>query len=320
MSAMTLVLIALLLGALALLAAGLRGRRVDDHPLCRRCGFDLTGRPESSTRCAECGAELIRPRAVRVGHRRRQRGALASGTVLFLVAGAPLALVGWGRARGVDWNRHKPARWLMGDAKGGDSAARDAALKELLARIAAGTLPEPYVVVLTQRALAEQGEGFEPWVPAWGRVVELARESGKLPDGAWRQYQRRVIRPEIRLGHRRRMLDPFRAVLTCRHNRVGTGGRFRVTFTAPRLVIDGVTLPLGDGDAIVDVVGLPGGDTVAFSGSLTDARAAIAAGFEHARFEVDVTVEDGPGSEPVTQTAVKELSPESFVAGGFAGK
>ena len=37
------ILVLLLLG-LALTALGLRGRRVDDHRLCRRCRFDLNGR------------------------------------------------------------------------------------------------------------------------------------------------------------------------------------------------------------------------------------------------------------------------------------
>jgi hypothetical protein len=31
--------------AAALLVFALRGRRVDDHPLCRKCGFDLFGKP-----------------------------------------------------------------------------------------------------------------------------------------------------------------------------------------------------------------------------------------------------------------------------------
>ena len=35
--------IVILIAATVLLIAGLRGRRVDDHPLCRRCGFDLIG-------------------------------------------------------------------------------------------------------------------------------------------------------------------------------------------------------------------------------------------------------------------------------------
>jgi cytochrome c-type biogenesis protein CcmH/NrfF len=40
-------LLLLLLGVL-LVVRGMRGRAVDDHPICRRCGFDLFGRPEGS--------------------------------------------------------------------------------------------------------------------------------------------------------------------------------------------------------------------------------------------------------------------------------
>ncbi|HYO10382.1 MAG TPA: hypothetical protein VER17_15540 [Tepidisphaeraceae bacterium] len=53
-------------GALVLLVLGMRGRRVDDHPVCRRCGFDLVGPPGGTATCSECGADLVdRRRAVR---------------------------------------------------------------------------------------------------------------------------------------------------------------------------------------------------------------------------------------------------------------
>jgi len=40
-----------------LIDTGLRGRRVGEHPYCKKCGFDLTGKPDASTRCAECGPD-----------------------------------------------------------------------------------------------------------------------------------------------------------------------------------------------------------------------------------------------------------------------
>jgi ribosomal protein L37E len=66
-------LLALILAAsvgLALTFRGLRGVRLDDHPLCRRCGYDLYGAPAGTTTCTECGADLARPRAMKIGHRR----------------------------------------------------------------------------------------------------------------------------------------------------------------------------------------------------------------------------------------------------------
>lgn len=182
--------------AAGLLIVGLRGRRVDDHPLCRRCGFDLTGRPAGSTRCAECGADLTRPRAVRVGRRVRRRGALAIGALLLLAFIMPAGVIGWGRAKGVDWNRHKPGWWLVVETEGSDPVARDAALAELIGRLKAGTLSDDDLASLVGHALDEQGAPDTPWVAAWGEVVEGARAGGRLPDERWVRYLRQAIGPE----------------------------------------------------------------------------------------------------------------------------
>ena len=46
---------------------GLRKRYVGDHPHCRKCGFDLFGRNESSVVCSECGADLNARKAIVIG-------------------------------------------------------------------------------------------------------------------------------------------------------------------------------------------------------------------------------------------------------------
>ena len=72
--AMTVTSVLLIAGAVTLVGivlalVGWRGRRVGDHPYCRRCGFDLFGRARGSIVCSECGAELHRGGAVVVGVR-----------------------------------------------------------------------------------------------------------------------------------------------------------------------------------------------------------------------------------------------------------
>ena len=81
---MLLVIVALIgsLAGPALLALGMRGKRIDDHPLCAACGFDLFGKPKASTACAECGADLSRDRAIRIGHRSHNRPLVAMGALL----------------------------------------------------------------------------------------------------------------------------------------------------------------------------------------------------------------------------------------------
>src|SRR5688500_18711994 len=103
---------AVLLVSAALLVYALRGRRMDDHPVCRRCGFDLIGNPADSRVCSECGADLSSRRAVRVGRRETRRGLVKLMAPLMLVSLGLLGVQGWGKARGVDWNRQKPAWWL----------------------------------------------------------------------------------------------------------------------------------------------------------------------------------------------------------------
>src|SRR4051812_1242733 len=92
---------AAMLGAL-LLATGLRGRRVDERPRCRRCGYDLSGRPAGSAVCSECGSDLNVPRAVRIGHRERRPGLVASGAVLLVLAATVGGVIVWAQARGFD--------------------------------------------------------------------------------------------------------------------------------------------------------------------------------------------------------------------------
>src|SRR3954468_17278791 len=85
-----------------LLVYAWRGRLTDDQPLCRKCGFDLFGLPETSRCCPECGAELSRKRATRVGHRRKRGPLLVLGTLLLLLGATPPVGVQVARARGVD--------------------------------------------------------------------------------------------------------------------------------------------------------------------------------------------------------------------------
>src|SRR5262249_24577926 len=125
-----------------LILRGLRGRRVDDHPICRRCGFDLVGRPQGSDRCPECGADLNRPHGIRDGRRVRRTGMLATGTFL---TGMILAFAGvgaWMALSDTDLRQYAPAWYLRREASGNDPKSRDAALAELDKRLVAGVLPQ----------------------------------------------------------------------------------------------------------------------------------------------------------------------------------
>jgi hypothetical protein len=189
-----------------LLVVALRGRRVDDHPICRKCGFDLFGKPEGATVCSECGADLTRQGAVRIGRREKRRRLIGVALPVLIVCTAWLGLLGWGASRGTDWNKHKPVWWLMRDARGPDAAARDAALRELARRLTDGKLTPQRVDALVDLALDVQGDRSRPWADGWGEVVGAARDAGKLSPEKWRRYARQGVevkletRPTLRRG------------------------------------------------------------------------------------------------------------------------
>ncbi len=234
----------ILSAGLALLWRGLRGRCTDDHPLCRRCRFDLTGLPASGANCPECGADLAATRATVVGHRERRGGPVALGLAMLI----PAVLLGggaaWWAAGGFDPTPYKPAWLLMREADAPTSPAADAALAELGRRSVGGALTAPQAAALTDlavsrltkspaawdrkwgprvlsardagrlsaaqvdavtdRALAIQADPAVPWDIAWGDWVEAARAAGRVSDARWRRYARQAAGP-LGLTVRRRL-------------------------------------------------------------------------------------------------------------------
>ena len=179
-----------LASGVALVVHGLRGRRTDDHPLCRRCGYDLTG-SRGGERCPECGADLSRRRAVRVGHRTRRRRPLAAGLAALFVALTTAGVDGYLRVRHVDPTPYKPVWWLRHDLDAAAPGVRDEALAELTARPLSGRLSPSQVAAVADRASA--GQLAVPWDPAWGTFVETAHATGRLDRPRWATYARQAI-------------------------------------------------------------------------------------------------------------------------------
>src|SRR6478609_1146078 len=86
----TCLLAALPLLGVVLLVVGIRGRRIDDHPTCSKCGFDLIGLGQSAA-CPECGSPLDRKGAIRQGQRAARRGLVIAGLMSLLVSAGIIA-------------------------------------------------------------------------------------------------------------------------------------------------------------------------------------------------------------------------------------
>lgn len=129
----------LFVGGMALLILGRRGRRIDDHPVCRHCRFDLTGTemPEDQPpKCPECGWR----RVPRVGNRRRRPGLAWLGLAcvfLGLSGGGLLVFGAWDATRLASMKPVWLLRWES-RAETFDTAA--VALEELIRRQRDGNL------------------------------------------------------------------------------------------------------------------------------------------------------------------------------------
>jgi hypothetical protein len=221
---------------------GWHGRRVGVHPFCRRCGFDLFGKPADSTACPECGAHLASRRATVVGVRQHKPALLTLGSFLLLFGLTPIALVAWGRYRNIDWQRHKPVGWLLHEAGSSTKTTQDAALKELIRRLTAGTLTKVQVTRAVDWGLKVQGDAAKPWNAGWGDLIEAARAAGSTSDSQWETYCKQAaeigwltarLRPKIRRG------DATISELAAGTARVGTQPTVFAVIREAGLVIDG---------------------------------------------------------------------------------
>lgn len=174
--------------AVAIIAYALRGRRTGSHPHCRKCGFDLFGKPEDSLRCSECGADLTRKRAVRKGWRVRRRKLLIAGNLLLALCIGIGGYRAWKWSRTTEWIQNEPVWLLVYEAHSPHITRRDAALAELTRRISVDTLPHDRELALVDEAMALQADTNGPWIPAWGTLVEAVHDAGRLPNNRWGEY------------------------------------------------------------------------------------------------------------------------------------
>lgn len=225
-----------------LLAVGLRGRRTDDHPLCRRCGFDLVGLPDESRRvCTECGASLARWRAVRIGNRVRLRHATTLAATLLVPSLAVGGFLGWLEFRDTDVQAYKPVWLLARESVSWDDKTRDWAVAELLKRHHAGRLSPAQAESLTDRGLDYQAEHKRVWTPGWGDFLEAVLAPNDSRRG---RYMSQGVAFDLELPPLVRLEDRAWVTVVSRP-RLGATARFHIRLRR--------TLRLGAGQEPIEV-------------------------------------------------------------------
>lgn len=188
--------IAVLLLGLSLLVMGVRGRRINDHPVCRGCRFDLVGIYPAAQTCPECGRGL-RPAMVRTGVRRRRRRVAVLGglmTVAGVIASAGLGVMA---LSGPGHVKYAPAWWLAVEARTLPKQASDEALTELILRMGKGKVSSGLTKSLVQQGLAEQGDRKRRWNVLWGDLIEAAQSRGLTTRDHDASFLRHAVLPSL---------------------------------------------------------------------------------------------------------------------------
>ncbi len=170
-----------------LLITGWRGRKLDDHPVCRKCRFDLFGLPTDTTNCPECGQNIANHHHIQHGNRRRSRLRVVSGLLLVGFVCLSLGGLAAGKMRRVNWLAQMP-NWFLQKQVELDSqwAARSWAI--LAGRLDNKQLAGHQLRTLLADALELQADMNRTWDQSAGELIEKAYANGTLSENDWQQY------------------------------------------------------------------------------------------------------------------------------------
>jgi hypothetical protein len=173
-----------------LLVLGVRGQRLNDHPICRACSFDLVGIYPAQERCPECGARIADAFAVRFGARRPRPFALVSGAAILLLCTGLTGLLGASAIGILDWNSVKPEWVLLRELRTADPIeARD----ELIKRQRNGRLSPAATRSLINAALSVHGNPEAAWDVAWPAFLEDLWADGLLTREDLGRYAKQTV-------------------------------------------------------------------------------------------------------------------------------
>ena len=197
----------MLIAGIFLMRWAWRGRRINDHPICRKCRFDLVGlAPDGSRpdRCPECGTDLAgntrrARRAVIDGERKRRWRAFTLGLLLLLAALGTGFWLTYKPLAKFPWTTWAPD-WVLAEMIDSPNTARsDLAVRELMRRITLGEAGQRGVSRAVEAALRAQADLAKPWNAELGNMIEVGREHGLVSQEQWTRYARHAVVIDLRV-------------------------------------------------------------------------------------------------------------------------
>ncbi|MCC6676743.1 MAG: hypothetical protein IT436_06325 [Phycisphaerales bacterium] len=237
-----LALLLLLLLSAGLIALGLRGRRINNHPTCRQCRFDLSGVYPAAITCPECGAGLKRDGAVRPGARRRRWVCFSAGLLLALLPILSFGALAYGLAIGANLNQYKPARLLIWESRHASGPVSLELIKELLARYNASKLSDDDIRRAVVVGLERQADAARAWQPEWGDFIEAADSDDKIDKEQFKKYINQAALLELECRPSVAQGDPIPILVKLKESRIGSASQVQATLSLDQARAGGITL------------------------------------------------------------------------------
>jgi len=186
-SVLVLLLVAMIVGVVLVVVA-LKGRRINDHPVCKQCHFDLLGTYPEVVTCPECGAGLKRDNSVLLGARKTMPIVATMGALLVLTPLVPVGAVAYAVLTGSDINAIKPLGLILWEARRAEPVQAAKLADEVMNRILAKKLSASQYQKVVESVLDVQADRALAWSEAWGSIVDRAELDGVLTPAQKARY------------------------------------------------------------------------------------------------------------------------------------
>ena len=233
------VLLAVFVTGVTLFLIGRRGRRLNDHPQCRDCGFDLQGVFPASSTCPECGSGLKRPRAVRNGVRKRMPAVAAAGVLIALLPVAPAAVMLYAAVTGTNIAKYTPTGVLLWQTRVSSPEVNKTIANELIDRLTKGVLDKAQSSAVAERALALQADRSSQWDAVWGDVIERINLNGDLSTAQEDRFRQQAVSLSGRTRGTVRPGDALPIIVKCAPGRVGSASQMLAMTYLESATLDG---------------------------------------------------------------------------------
>lgn len=178
-----------------LLVRGFRGRPIPGVRECAQCGHEVDPAAIPAA-CAECGADLSKPRGVR--NRRKRSKALAIVGAWLIAFGLSVGGLGlWSLfSQATPWPSI-PTGVLSFVLRNGSDNLADNAAAEFATRLSAGGLSDAETRALAAEIASRIEDSNRAWNRAWDPLAAMLRTRGHLADATWGAFFERSLRFEL---------------------------------------------------------------------------------------------------------------------------